>query len=65
VKLSTGDWLRVALAPMYFLLGSGLLYRFVRDTRVITVALLGVAFVAFGVYRVFLVWRALKSHSRC
>jgi hypothetical protein len=64
VKLSTGDKIRVALTPLHLIVGCRLLYRFVKDTRLLGVALLGASFVTYGVYRLLLVGRAVLGARR-
>ena len=61
--LSRSDKLRIALAPLHLLIGAILLWRFATDgeARILPVALLGGAWLAYGVYRLALVRRALRS----
>jgi hypothetical protein len=59
-KISRGDKMRIALAPLHVLIGGVLLHDFAKGPRAPMVLVLGVAFVAFGVYRLALVWRGLK-----
>jgi hypothetical protein len=61
MSLSTGDKVRIALAPLHVLVGAALVYHFVIGPRTPMVAVLGVLFIAFGVYRITLIRRALKS----
>jgi hypothetical protein len=63
VKISRADWVRIALAPLHLVIGSVLLYDFARAPKVPMVLVLGLLFVAFGVYRLALIHRALKSRS--
>jgi hypothetical protein len=63
VKISTGDKLRIGLAPLHLIVGGGLIARFVEGARTPMVLVLGVGFVAFGVYRLVLVRRGLRSRT--
>ncbi len=61
MKLSTGDRLRIALAPLHVVVGGVLIYRFAADTRAPMVLVLGVAWAAFGVYKVALIRKGLRK----
>jgi hypothetical protein len=63
VKISTGDKLRMGLAPFHLVIGGVLIARFVEGARNPMVLVLGVAFVVFGVYRLALIRRGLRSRS--
>ena len=55
--------MRIALAPLHILVGGVLLYDFAHDRRAPLVLVLGLLFVAFGIYRLVLVRRGLKSRQ--
>jgi hypothetical protein len=57
--ISTADKIRVAMAPVPAAIGVALIVQFVRGAREPLVLVLGGLFVAYGVYRVALVRRAL------
>jgi hypothetical protein len=59
--ISKADKLRIALAPLHLVVGGSLIVRFVSGARTPMVLVLGVSFVAFGLYRLALVRRGLKS----
>jgi hypothetical protein len=61
--ISTGDKIRILLAPAHIVVGGALIAQFVRGPRVPTVLVLGVLLVAYGFYRVALVYRALKRRK--
>ena len=56
--MTTSDKIRVALSPMYLIVGISLLVRAVREPLA---WILGLSFIAYGVYRLALVRRALRS----
>lgn len=60
-RLSVADQIRIGLAPLHLLLGGVLCARFVRGARTPMVLVLGLLFVAYGVYRLALIRKALKS----
>jgi len=65
--ISTGDKIRIALAPAHIVVGGALVAQFVRGhhgTRAPMVLVLGVLLVAYGFYRVALVRRALKGQKK-
>jgi hypothetical protein len=64
MKISVADRLRIGLAPLHLLVGGALLAQFARGPRTPMVAVLGALFVAFGVYRLALVRRALCDRDR-
>ena len=55
--MTTGDRIRIALSPMYLVVGASVLLRAPREPLA---WLLGLSFIAYGVYRLALVRRALK-----
>ena len=55
--MTTGDRIRVLLSPMYLAAGVTILLRAPREP---VAWLLGVSFVAYGVYRLALVRRSLR-----
>ncbi len=61
--ISRGDQARIALAPLHVVVGASLVWRFVAGARTPMVLVLGLLFVAFGVYRLALVARALHRRS--
>lgn len=61
-SIPSGDKVRIALAPLHLLLGLALLLQFARGARAPMVAVLGLLFAAFGVYKIRLVWRAVARH---
>jgi len=66
--ISTGDKIRIALAPAHIVVGGALIAQFVRGLKQGTttpmVLVLGVLLVAYGFYRVALVRRALKGPKK-
>ena len=62
--ISTGDKIRIALAPAHIVVGGALIAQFVRGPRTPMVLVLGVLLVAYGFYRVALVRRALKGPKK-
>lgn len=56
--MSTGDKIRIALSPMYVIAGGTILVRGVHEPLG---WILGLSFLAYGVYRIALVRRALRS----
>jgi len=60
-RISLGDKLRIGLAPLHILLGAVLCVRFFRGARTPMVLVLGLAFIAYGLYRLALVRRGLRS----
>jgi len=61
--ISTGDKLRIALAPAHIVVGGALVAQFVRGARTPMVLVLGMLLIAYGFYRVALVYRALKGRK--
>jgi hypothetical protein len=61
VKLSVGDRVRIALAPLHVVVGGVLIYRFATDARSPMVLVLGVAWAAFGIYKLALIRRGLRK----
>lgn len=61
MKITTGDKLRIALAPLHVAVGGVLIYHFVADTRTPMVLAVGVGFIAFGIYKLALIRRGLKA----
>jgi hypothetical protein len=61
--ISAGDKLRMALAPLHVLIGCTLVRRFFTGARTPMVLVLGLLFVAFGLYRVTLIARALRERG--
>jgi hypothetical protein len=61
MKLSTGDRLRIAFVPGYLAIGGLLIARWAGGERAAIVLGVGLAFVAFGLYRGALIVRALKG----
>ncbi len=61
--ISRGDQARIALAPLHVLVGASLVWRFAAGARTPMVLVLGLSFVAFGVYRLTLVARALRKRK--
>jgi hypothetical protein len=57
-SLSTGDRIRLALSPLYLIVGVLVLFRGGRESLT---WLLGLSFVAYGVYRLVLIKRALRG----
>ena len=60
-KISNADKVRIALMPLHVLVGGWLIARFVAGARTPMVLVLGVAFVAYGGYKLTLVRRAWMS----
>jgi len=56
-----GDLVRMALAPLHIVIGGTLVYRWAVGVRTPMVLVLGLSFVAFGLYRLTLIARALKG----
>lgn len=63
-RISTGDKLRIAMAPFHVVIGGGLVYQWAAGARTPMVLVLGLLFVVFGVYRLMLITRALKGRLR-
>jgi hypothetical protein len=63
VKISTADKVRVALSPLYVAIGAKLTAAWVGGARTPLVLVMGLSFVAYGVYRLLLVRRALQGRS--
>jgi hypothetical protein len=63
MKVSTADKVRIALSPLYLLIGGKLVAAFAGGARAPLVLVMGLAFVAYGVYRLVLVRRALHGGS--
>jgi hypothetical protein len=61
--ISTGDKLRIALAPIHVAVGGTLLYQYWLGPRTPMVAILGVLFTLFGGYRITLIYKALKKRA--
>jgi hypothetical protein len=61
VKIPRADYLRMALAPMHLVVGATLVRTYVTEGRVALVGLLGLLFLLFGGYRIYLIARALRS----
>jgi len=61
MTISTGDKIRIALAPIHIGLGAALIWQFARGPRTPMVLVLGILFIAFGCYRIALIRRALKK----
>jgi hypothetical protein len=61
MKISRGDQARIALAPAHVAIGALLTWRFFVDARTPMVLVLGLSFIAFGVYRIALIGRALRG----
>jgi hypothetical protein len=66
--ISTGDKIRIALAPAHMVVGAALVAQFFRGlkngTATPMVLVLGVLLIAYGVYRVALVRRAFKRRPK-
>ena len=62
--ISTADKIRIALAPLHLFLGAALVYRYVQGIHTPLVLCIGGLFVAFGLYKIRLVSRALAAHRR-
>jgi hypothetical protein len=64
-KISGGDRVRIAMAPLHVVIGGALIVQFVRgletDQSTPMVLVLGIAFVAFGIYRLALIRKALRK----
>jgi hypothetical protein len=60
MNLSTGDKIRVALAPLHLGVGASILWSAVK-TGTPMLFVMGVLFCAFGAYRIALVARALRG----
>ena len=61
MKISRADWVRIALAPLHLVIGAVLLYDFGHDRRAPMVLVLGLLFIAFGIYRLALIRRGLQG----
>ncbi len=61
--ISNADKLRIALAPLHLALGVALVVKFARGARTPMVLVLGLAFVAFGVYKLALIRKGLKART--
>jgi hypothetical protein len=59
--LSRGDKIRIAMAPAHVMIGGTLVYQWAAGARTPMVLVLGLLFVAFGVYRLTLIRRALRE----
>ncbi len=59
--ISTADTVRIALAPLHVIIGGVLVERFVTSVRTPMVLVLGLGFMAFGVYKLVLIRRAWRS----
>jgi hypothetical protein len=60
-KIPRGDKARMAMAPMHVAIGGSLVWRWLDGARTPMVLVLGLLFVAFGIYRLTLITRALKD----
>ena len=58
--ISTGDKIRIALAPLHLGVGGSILWSW-SQTGTPMLLVLGLSFVAFGAYRIALVVRALRG----
>jgi hypothetical protein len=63
MKISRGDKMRIALAPLHVVIGAVLIRDYTHDRRAPLVLVLGLLFVAFGIYRLLLIRRALQGRS--
>jgi hypothetical protein len=59
--ISTGDKIRIALAPAHLALGAALVWQFVRGARTPMVLVMRLLFIAYGGYRVALIRRSLRK----
>jgi hypothetical protein len=62
--ISTGDKIRIALAPLHIVVGGALVAQFIRGPRTPMVLVLGVLLAAYGFYRLALVRRGFKNRDR-
>jgi hypothetical protein len=60
-RIGRGDKARIAMAPFHLAIGGGLIWQFIAGARTPMVLVMGLLFVAFGVYRLMLITRALKE----
>ena len=60
-KISRGDKARMLMAPLHVVIGGVMVEKFFAGARTPMVLIMGVLFVAFGVYRLTLIARALKD----
>lgn len=60
-RISRGDQARIAMAPLHVAIGGSLVWKWIAGARTPMVLVLGLLFVAFGVYRLTLIARALKD----
>jgi hypothetical protein len=60
-KIPAGDKARMAMAPLHVAIGGSLVWRWLAGARTPMVLVLGILFVAFGIYRLTLISRALKD----
>jgi hypothetical protein len=63
VKIPVSDRVRIALAPIHLVVGGFLIRAWWRGPSTPMVLALGIAFIAFGGYRLAQVRRALRSRS--
>jgi hypothetical protein len=61
MKISAGDWARMALAPLHVVIGGVLIEKFAAGARTPMVLVLGVAFVTYGLYKLALIRRGLRG----
>jgi hypothetical protein len=61
MKISRRDQIRIAITPLYIVIGGVLVYDFVRVQRAPMVLVLGLLFIAFGGYRLALIRRGLRG----
>ena len=61
--ISTGDKIRIALAPLHVAVGASILCSWMK-VGTPTLLVLGLSFCAFGIYRIAQVVRALKRRPR-
>jgi hypothetical protein len=63
MRISTADKVRIALSPLYLVIGGKLVAAWVGGARTPLVLVMGLSFVAYGAYRFFLIRRALQGRS--
>jgi hypothetical protein len=61
--ISTSDKIRIVLAPLFVVLGIALCADFVRGPHTPMVAVMGLLFVAYGVYKLRLIARGLRNRQ--
>lgn len=61
MTISRGDKARIAMAPFHVVIGGVMIEKFLDGARTPMVLVMGILFVAFGVYRLTLIARALKD----